>query len=71
MAETEQTTVRIRELRLRVPRHALDATGAAALTEAVRRQLPAHLDPAVAGPLAAEVVRLAFRGGSGRARERS
>jgi len=67
----EHPTVRIRELRLRVPRRALDAIGEAALTDAVRRQLPANLDPAVAGPLAAEVVRQARRGASARPRERS
>ena len=61
----ESPIVRIRELRLRVPRRALEATGEAALTDAVRRQLPTYLDPAVAGPLTAEVVHRARRGGMG------
>lgn len=62
--------LRVGELRLRLSRRALAGTDAA-LLDAVRRGLPGHLDPAVAGPLAAELVRQARRVSQGRAGERS
>jgi len=52
----EPPTLRIRALRLRVSPHVLEGSDTA-LRDAVRRQLPAHLDPAVAEPLAVELVR--------------
>ena len=59
----EPDGVRIRELRLRLPRRALDGSARSELAAAVRRGLPPGLAPRVAAQVADEVARAAQRPG--------